>query len=108
MEVAVSTIDTRPVTSPPGWRRVDIATVAAVLYIGPFLPSEWDHFGPTRMARYVVAVVADPRMPIDVVVDFLTHARRDPGHPVDDLDKLSAADEFATRVMTALELACQS
>jgi hypothetical protein len=98
----VSTVDqTVPVTSPPGWRRVDIATVVTVLYIGPFTPSEWDYFGPIRMARYVTAVATDPRMPIDVVVDFISCARRDPIHPLPDLDKLAAADAFAPRVLAA-------
>jgi hypothetical protein len=97
----VSTLDTTNVTSPPSESGMDLATVVTVLYLGPFTPSEWDYFGPIRMARYVVAVATDPRMPIDVVVDFISCARRDPIHPLPELDKLTAADTFAPRVLAA-------
>ena len=56
------------ITSPPGtsgWRRVDLATIAMVLYIGPMQPSQWDDHGPEVMADYVISVVNNPYMPVE-------------------------------------------
>src|SRR5437764_1221295 len=89
-------------TTGPSVGGVDAATVAAVLYLAPFTPAEWDILGPARLGRYVTAVAADPRCRVADLVAFVAAARHDPAHPLPALDLLAAAEQHAPRVVAAV------